>query len=77
MKKILITGGAGYIGSVLTPLLLSKNFHVTVIDNLFYNQNSLNNCCSYSNFNFVNGDIMNYQLIKEYNCWFKVQISNI
>ncbi len=64
MEKILITGGAGYIGSVLTPLLLEKKYSVTVFDNLLFNQNSLNNCCHHQNFNFVKGDIQNYNLIK-------------
>ena len=65
MKKILITGGAGYIGSILTPLMLSENYKVTVIDNLSFNQNSLNNCCYYKNFYFVNGDITNYKLMDD------------
>ena len=39
--KILITGGAGYIGSILTTHLLEKGFEVTVLDNLLFNQNSL------------------------------------
>ena len=38
MKKILITGGAGYIGSVLTEVLLNKGYYVTVVDNLIYKQ---------------------------------------
>ena len=65
MEKILITGGAGYIGSVLTPLLLEKKYSVTVFDNLLFNQNSLNNCCHHQNFNFVKGDIQNYNLVMD------------
>ena len=42
MKKILITGGGGYIGSVLSELLLKNNFHVTILDNFMYGQVSLN-----------------------------------
>ena len=38
--KILITGGAGYLGSVITEKLLSKGYEVTVLDNLMYNQTS-------------------------------------
>ncbi len=64
MERILITGGAGYIGSVLTPLLLKKKYKVTVVDNLLYSQNSLNDCCKYNNFDFVKGDIQNINLIK-------------
>lgn len=65
MKNVLITGGAGYIGSILTPFLLQKKFKVTVIDNLLFSQNSLNNCCQYKNFNFIKGDIQNNNLIKD------------
>jgi|TARA_Y100000310_G_C20656738_1_gene802361 nucleoside-diphosphate-sugar epimerase len=65
-NKILITGGAGYIGSILTNLLLSKGYKVTVIDNLMYKQHSLLNCCSYENFNFINGDVCDSYLMKDY-----------
>ena len=61
--KILITGGAGYIGSILTQKLLSTNYEVTVIDNLFYGQNSLIDCCQYPKFKFIRGDILDYDLI--------------
>ena len=45
MQKVLITGGAGYLGSVLTEVLLSKGYAVTVLDNLTYKQLSLNSFC--------------------------------
>lgn len=61
--KILIIGGAGYIGSVLTPFLLKKNLDVTVYDSLIYNQNSLFDCCANNKFNFIEGDISNEKLI--------------
>ena len=40
-NKVLITGGAGYLGSTLTDLLLDKGYEVTVLDNLMYKQTSL------------------------------------
>lgn len=64
MKKILITGGSGYIGSVLTPLLLSKGFHVTVLDRFMFNQSSLLQCCSHKNFEIIRGDCRDADLMK-------------
>ena len=63
--RILITGGAGYIGSLLTPRLLSQNYEVTVIDNFMYDQNSLNNLCSNKNFNIINADIRDKNILRE------------
>ena len=65
MKNILITGGAGYIGSVLTKLLLDEGYKVTVLDNLMYHQNSLNALCHYKSFDFIKGDICDYDLINK------------
>jgi len=62
--KILITGGAGYLGSVLTPLLLSQGHEVTVLDNFYFNQNSLLDCCQYEKFQVVRGDCRDEALIK-------------
>ncbi len=56
-QKILITGGAGYIGSILTPMLLNNNYEVTVFDNFLFDQSGLNTCCSNKKFNIVKGDI--------------------
>lgn len=55
--KILITGGAGYLGSILTPTLLKLDYQVTVLDSLIFNQASLLDCCACENFAFVRGDI--------------------
>ena len=65
MKKILITGGAGYIGSILVPKLLSKGFHVTVLDNLMFDQFTLTNCVGNSNFEFVKSDVRNKVAVSE------------
>lgn len=54
--KILVTGGAGYIGSVLVPELLKEKHHVTVLDNFMYNQSSLLDCCADKNLTIVRGD---------------------
>jgi len=63
--KILITGGAGYIGSVLTPYLLKKGHKVTVLDNLYYQQDSLLSVCKENNFDFINGDARDELLLKK------------
>jgi nucleoside-diphosphate-sugar epimerase len=55
--KILVTGGAGYIGSILVPDLLAEGHEVTVLDNFLYRQASLNHVCSHPNFHVVRGDI--------------------
>jgi nucleoside-diphosphate-sugar epimerase len=55
--KILVTGGAGYIGSILVPDLLADGHEVTVLDNFLYRQASLNHVCSHPNFHVVRGDI--------------------
>ena len=55
--KILVTGGAGYIGSVMVPELLHHGYEVTVFDNLMYAQNSLLGCCAHPRFDFIKGDI--------------------
>jgi nucleoside-diphosphate-sugar epimerase len=62
--KILITGGAGYLGSVLTPTLLALGHEVTVLDNFYFNQNSLLDCCQYEKFQVVRGDCRNEALVQ-------------
>jgi nucleoside-diphosphate-sugar epimerase len=63
MENILVTGGAGYIGSILTENLLELGFYVTVVDNFMYKQASLNHLCHNSRFNIINGDIRNEKVI--------------
>jgi len=65
MEKILVTGGAGYVGSILVPELLSKGFHVTVIDNFMYRQTSLAGISREKNLDIVYGDVRNESLMKE------------
>ncbi|NBX84515.1 MAG: NAD-dependent epimerase/dehydratase family protein [Gammaproteobacteria bacterium] len=55
--NILVTGGAGYIGSVLVPDLLNAGHKVTVLDNFYYKQTSLQHICYHPNFNVMKGDI--------------------
>ena len=55
--NILVTGGAGYLGSTMVPDLLAAGHKVTVLDNFMFKQTSLNNCCYHPNFTVVKGDI--------------------
>ena len=57
MKNVLVTGGAGYLGSTLVPELLDLGHQVTVADNFIYKQTSLNHVCYRSNFKIVKGDV--------------------
>ncbi len=63
--KILITGGAGYIGSILVPELLQEGYSITVIDSLIHGQDSLLACCANPNFTFIKGDICDEGLMKD------------
>jgi nucleoside-diphosphate-sugar epimerase len=56
MGKILVTGGAGYLGSTLVPALLREGYSVTVLDNFLFGQNSLMECCSDREFSVIRGD---------------------
>jgi len=64
MVKVLITGGAGYLGSTLTHYLLDKGYGVDVLDNLMYEQTSLLHLCSHENFRFINKDVTDFELLK-------------
>lgn len=61
MQKILVTGGAGYIGSVLTRQLLEKGYSVRVIDNLMYGGEPIIDLFNYPNFEFIKGDVRNLE----------------
>jgi len=56
-NNILVTGGAGYLGSIMVPALLKAGHKVTVLDNFMYGQNSLAHVCHDPNFNMIRGDI--------------------
>src|ERR1700733_21329 len=62
--KILVTGGAGYIGSILVPEFLAAGHAVTVLDNFRYRQNSLAGVCSHPKFDVVNGDARSEAVIQ-------------
>ena len=62
--NILVTGGAGYIGSIMVPELLKQGHCVTVLDNFMYKQNSLAHLCIHKKFDVINGDIRISEIIK-------------
>jgi len=64
MKTVLITGGAGYLGSVLTEVLINKGYKVTVLDNLIYKQTSVAPFVYNPNFNFVLGDVTDNAVLR-------------
>ena len=63
--KILITGGAGYLGSVITGKLLNSGYEVTVLDKLIFNQVSLLSHTSNPKFKFIHGDVRNEVLLEK------------
>ena len=65
MIKVLITGGAGYLGSTLAEYLLDKGYAVTVLDNLLYKQLSLLHLFKKANFKFILGDVRDTDLLLE------------
>lgn len=63
-EKILVTGGAGYLGSVLVPTLLKQGYDVAVLDNFMHNPNSLTECCAHRGFSVVRGDCRDRNVVR-------------
>jgi len=63
--KILVTGGAGYVGSVLIPYLLANNYEVTIYDNLMFGGDQLIPYFRNPNFHFVLGDVRDKAFLAE------------
>lgn len=63
--KVLVTGAAGYIGSILVPTLLEKGHHVTALDNFVRGTTELSHCCQYPSFKPVRGDVRDEALLDE------------
>jgi nucleoside-diphosphate-sugar epimerase len=64
--KVLVTGAAGYVGSLLTPRLLEKGYEVIALDNFMYRQTSLLDCCYHKKLTIIRGDVRNKILIKSW-----------
>ncbi|OAN49184.1 hypothetical protein A6A04_03455 [Paramagnetospirillum marisnigri] len=61
--NILVTGGAGYLGSIMVPELLAAGHKVTVLDNFMFKQHSLGSVCADPNFSVVKGDCRDEKLM--------------
>lgn len=66
MSKILITGGAGYVGTAILKLFKDLDFEITIYDNLLYGGSSLLPFIGYKNISFVNGDVRDKENLKKY-----------
>jgi len=65
MVKVLVTGGAGYLGVKTVELLLNNGYHVTALDNLMYKQTTLLHLCTNKNFSFIEQDVTDFNLLKK------------
>lgn len=63
--SVLVTGAAGYIGSVFVPQLLGHGYRVTVLDNFMYKQNSLLDVCYHPHLNIIAGDVRDEKLLEK------------
>lgn len=72
--KVLVTGGAGYIGSVLIPLLLARGFEVIALDNFMYRQSSLNHVCYHPKFKIIKGDLRDKEILAPLVDWADIVI---
>ncbi len=64
--RLLVTGGAGYLGSMMVPVLLAEGHEVTVIDSFMYNQNSLLDVCHHPALTVVRGDARDKKLVSQH-----------
>jgi len=62
-ERVLITGGAGYLGSILTPALLERGYQVCVLDNFLYRQASLLDCCADERLSIIRGDVRDREVL--------------
>jgi nucleoside-diphosphate-sugar epimerase len=62
--NVLVTGGAGYLGSIMVPDLLAEGYSVTVLDNFIYDQNSLAHICCNDRLSLVRGDVRVESILK-------------
>jgi len=61
MRKVLVTGGAGYLGSVLVRRLLESGYRVSVFDKLYFGDGSIKDLLRNSNFTLIKGDIVHFE----------------
>jgi nucleoside-diphosphate-sugar epimerase len=72
--NVLVTGGAGYVGSMLVPSLMAAGHSVVVIDNFMYGQQSLNHLCGDDHFGVIKGDARDMRVVKPFLPWAQVFI---